>query len=78
MVDTTQHTLSVLDRTGDTTVLFRPDVAEEVDKARTEFDTRQKEGYLAYQVPQDGEPVVVRDFDPSAPRTVMSPQLVGG
>jgi hypothetical protein len=69
----------VLDHTGDTRMMWDPDVKDEVDAAKATFDKMKKKGYLAYTVKKDGEPgEVVQAFDPKAGKIIMTPQLVGG
>lgn len=72
-------TLHVMDRTGDTKVIWSADNPDEVENARATFDRLKSKGFLAYSVRSDGEKgEVMRKFDKRAERIVMSPQLVGG
>jgi hypothetical protein len=75
-----QHTLHVLDQTGDTRTTWDPEVEEEVDAARLVFAGLKAKGYLAYSVdPSDGSKgEVIREFDPAAQAIIMSPQMQGG
>lgn len=71
--------LHVMDRTGDTKVMWSPDNPDEVQAARDTFDSLKAKGYLAYTVKKDGEKgEVIRKFDKTAGRIIMAPQLVGG
>lgn len=71
------NSLAVLDHTGDTRIEWDPDKPDEVAAARTMFADLKDKRYLAYRV--DGEHhELIRKFDPSARKIVMSPQLVGG
>jgi hypothetical protein len=59
--------------------IWNPENQEEVDAAKTTFQRLKKKGYLAYQVDEKGKKgEVMRAFDPTAGRIIMSPQLVGG
>jgi hypothetical protein len=70
--------LSVLDRdAGDTKLEWDVDNEAEVAAAKSHFLQLKGEGYLAYRVDADGNEVI-REFDASAPKIIMSPQLVGG
>lgn len=76
---TEKSTLHILDRTGDTKVLWSVDNPDEVDAAKKTFDSLKKKGYLAYSVKDDGtKGEVIRNFDKTAGRIIMAPQLVGG
>lgn len=74
-----KSTLHVMDRTGDTKVLWSADNPDEVQAAKDTFDKLKKKGYLAYSVRDDGSKgEVIRSFDKTAGRIIMAPQLVGG
>jgi hypothetical protein len=74
-----KSTLHVMDRTGDTKMQWSPDNPDEVQVAKNTFDKLKKKGYLAYTVRNDGEKgEVIREFDKTAGRIIMAPQLVGG
>lgn len=78
-VATEKNTLHVLDRTGDTKVMWSADNPDEVAAAQATFDSLKKKGYLAYTVKDDGSKGdVIRKFDKTAGRIIMSPQMVGG
>ena len=71
--------LSVLDRTGDTKIIWDSAQEAEVDAARATFDDLKKKGYLAYSVNKKGDKgEVMKKFDPDAERIIMAPPLVGG
>ena len=82
MIDTATHTgvLHVMDHTGDTRLMWDKGNDDEVSTAREMFRKLKAKGFLAYTVRgkkgEKGE--VLREFDPSAERIIMSPQLVGG
>jgi len=72
-------TLTILDHTGDKTIEWNPRNPDEVNKARLAFAQRKAKGHLAYRLDADGnQGAVIREFDPTARRIVMSPQTVGG
>lgn len=72
-------TLHVMDRTGDTKIMWSSDNPDEVEAAKATFDSLKKKKFLAYTVREDGEKgEVIRDFDKTAERIIMAPQLVGG
>lgn len=74
-----KSTLHVMDHTGDTKMQWSPDNPDEVKVAKDTFDKLRKKGYLAYTVRNDGEKgEVIREFDKTAGRIIMAPQLVGG
>lgn len=75
----TQGQLCVMDRTGDTRMIWSSQNPDEVDAAKATFDKLKKKGYLAYTVTEDGEKgEVIRNFDKHAEKIIMAPQLVGG
>lgn len=54
------------------------DIAE-LTAAQAAFDAAKAQGNLAYKMDADGSNAeVIREFDQTAERIVMSPQLVGG
>lgn len=72
-------TLHVLDRTGDTRTMWDPNRPTEVEAARKTFDRLRKQGYLAYRVNEAGDKgEVMREFDATAGKVIMQPQLAGG
>jgi hypothetical protein len=75
-----QHELAILDHTGDTKVKYDPTDTASTQEAQKAWDDAKAKGYLAYAVRGgDGSSAeVLREFDPTAPQIVMSPQLVGG
>lgn len=71
--------LCVLDRTGDTKLIWDSAQDDEVEAARRTFDDLKKKGYLAYSVNKKGDKgEVMKKFDPDAERIIMAPALVGG
>lgn len=74
-----EHTLIVLDRTGDTKVEWDNEKAPEVENARRTFNELRGKGYAAYRMKKDGSKgEVIRDFDTHAERLILAPPMVGG
>lgn len=71
--------LSVMDRTGDTKVIWDSGNADEVAVARDTFTKLKKKGFLAYSVKKGGEKgTILTEFDPEAEKIIMSPPMAGG
>lgn len=78
--------MTVMDQSGDTKIVWDPNVPEEVEQARRTFNELTKraseggKGYQAFSVnPEDatkGE--MIREFDPNAAKVILSPPMVGG
>lgn len=76
---TERHSLSVMDRTGDTKTMWDPDNKDEVDLARHMFDALRKKSYVIYQVNTDGgKGQMMTKFDPMAAKLIAVPPIVGG
>lgn len=74
-----EHELVVLDHTGDSRISWDPRNAEETEAARKHYKRLKDRGFLAYRVdPDGGQGEVLREFDPTARRIMMSPQMAGG
>jgi len=60
--------------------MWDPRDRDEVKAARAAFDAAKGKGMLAYAVDADGEQTgeVIREFDPSLSKIVMTKQLAGG
>lgn len=68
-----------MDHTGDTKVIWDHKNADEVEAARATFNSLKKKNYIAYTVKKDGDKgEIIREFDPTAEKIIMSPQMVGG
>lgn len=68
-----------LNSTGDSTVSWDSNNAEEVAAARATFDRLVGKGFMAYKVTGDrrrGEQI--RTFDPQAERIMLAPAMQGG
>ena len=73
-----RHVLNILDSSGHTTVTFDPTNKTEVRETRKKFDEiMAAQRGLAYTV-NDGETEIVKNFDPEAKETFITPQLQGG
>jgi hypothetical protein len=72
--------LVVLDRTGDTRLIWNRNDPDEVDNARQTFDRLVKEKkFVAYKVGAAGEKgEVMRTFDSTAEKIILAPALRGG
>lgn len=71
--------LVVLDKTGDTKIIWDPTKPAEVDHARATFNELRKKGYAAYSVNRKGDKgEVLREFDPEAEKMILAPPMVGG
>jgi len=71
--------LRVLDRTGDTKLIWDTDKQDEVDAAEAMFNKLTKKGYLAYTVKKGGKKgEQVKKFDPELEKIILSPVVVGG
>ena len=71
--------LSELNGTGDTKTIWDPNKPDEVEVARSAFDSLKKKGYVAYRVDKAGDKgEVMRSFDPAAGMVIMVPPVVGG
>ncbi len=76
-----KNTLHIMSKEGDTRIMWDPRVPAEVTAAKAAFDAAKKGGMLAYTVdPDTGDKTgtVIRDFDETAGKIIMAPQLVGG
>ena len=71
--------IAVLNKTGDTKLIFDPDNTDEVNAAREMFTGLKKKGHVAYKVSADGSKgEVIREFDPRCGKIIMAPAMVGG
>lgn len=71
--------MCIMDRTGDTKLIFDPNRPDEVEAAQEMFKKMKKKGYLAYRVTDSGgNGEVMHEFDAKAGKIVMAPPMVGG
>lgn len=75
----TQHELCVLDRTGDTKIIWDSTKKDEVNSAKDQFNSLKKKGYMAYSVKKNGEKgELLHEFDAEAEKIILAPRMVGG
>lgn len=72
--------IRLMDRTGDTKIIWDPTKQAEVDTAKESFDRLvKKERYLAFAVNDKGDKgEQLREFDPRAGKLILVPPMVGG
>lgn len=71
--------MCILDRTGDTKIIFDPSRPDEVENAKATFDRMKNKGYIAYRVNERGDKAeIMREFDATAGKIILAPALVGG
>lgn len=71
--------MQVMDPTGHTSVEWNADNHDEVEAARSTFETMTGKGYQAFSVNRRGQQDErMRTFDPSAEKILLIPQLRGG
>lgn len=70
--------MSVLNATGDTKLIWDPNVPDEVENARETFNRLRKKGHIAYRVQGTDKGEVMTEFDPTARKMILAPALVGG
>jgi hypothetical protein len=74
-----RHEMAVMDETGDTKLIWDEDNEDEVSAARTMFNSLKKKGYAGYSVDKKGDKgTLLTEFDPSAEKIIMAPQMKGG
>ena len=75
-----KHVLSYTNETGDTKVIWDASNADEVSAARDTYNKLKKKGFYAYKATGKegvtGE--LIREFDPSIERMIMTQEQVGG
>lgn len=73
------HTLRVLNRSGDTAVAWAIEDASSVAVAKTKFDELLGSGHLLFEVEAPGKtPEQVREFNPNAFEIVATRPFKGG
>jgi hypothetical protein len=76
---TVTHELVVMDRTGDTKIVWDSGNADDVAAAKDTYDKLKKKGYMAYTVKRNGDKgEVIHDFDAEAEKIILAPRMVGG
>ncbi|MHA1621623.1 MAG: hypothetical protein ACTSVO_05715 [Candidatus Heimdallarchaeaceae archaeon] len=71
--------LAIIDKTGDTKVMWDKNNDDEVEAAEDQFDNLIDKGFTAYKVKKDGEKGgKIKKFDAKAGKIIMVPKIVGG
>lgn len=70
-----RHKMIVLNREGDFTVEWDPEIQAEIDRATAEFEGLRKRGYVAFPFRGGAR---LDSFNPEQKEIVMVPRLVGG
>lgn len=71
--------MRVMNRDGDTKIIWDRNNADETAAARKVFDDLKDKRFMAYRVDDRGDKSeVLREFDPDAEKLIMAPPLVGG
>lgn len=79
VITETKHELCILDRTGDTKIVWDSTKKDEVDNVKEQYDKLKKKGYMAYSVKKNGEKgELLHEFDPEAEKIILAPRMVGG
>lgn len=74
-----QGEMAIMDRTGDTKLMWDSNNADEVATAKDTFKALKKKGFIAYKVNTSGDKgEIINDFDALAGKIILSPPLVGG
>jgi hypothetical protein len=75
-----KHLFQVLDGTGDTTLAYDPLIDADLKELSDKFEECLSKGMFATVMDEHGAGTVTRDFEEvkAAPRTILSPQIVGG
>jgi len=74
-----QHVMNVMDTSGHMTVTWNPTVPIEVKHARDTFDSMAEQGYHAFRIEGvDQQGARMKEFDPTATKIMLIPQLRGG
>lgn len=76
----TTNEMQILDNTGHITISWSPGIQQEIDHAEEIFDDYVGErGYSAFRVQGENQQGArLTEFDPSAARLMLVPQLKGG
>jgi hypothetical protein len=72
------HEFKVLDPDGHSSTAWDPEDAEEVERARRNYEALVRRGYRAFHLEQDTEGRMQERFDPQEERTLLVPPLHAG
>ncbi len=71
--------LRIMGQAGDVKVIWDPTNADEVDAAKTQFESLTAKKFMAFSVKKKGgQGSRVKSFDRNAGKLIMIPPLVGG
>jgi hypothetical protein len=71
--------MRILNSSGDSTVTWSPEVAEEVKSASDIFEELVQQHYTAYAFKVSAQPgEVITRFEPGAQKIIMAPRMAGG
>lgn len=71
--------MHVLNRSGDTKLIWNSENEDEVANAKKTFDDLRSKNFGAYSVKKKGKRgKIIRQFDPSAEKIILVPPVVGG
>jgi len=74
-----RNEMALMDGTGDTKVMWDPKNPDEVQAAEVQFNALKAKGFIAYTVnKKGGTGEILRKFDPSIEKMILSPPIVGG
>jgi hypothetical protein len=74
-----KNVMAIMDPTGDTKIIWDADVKDEVDNARTTFNSLLKKGFSAFKVNKKGEAGErITEFDAQAEKLILVPAMQGG
>lgn len=74
-----QGEMAVMDKTGDTKIIWDAENDDEVKVARDTFDKLKTKNYIAYSVKRNGkQDTIIQKFDPGIEKMIMIPPIVGG
>lgn len=72
------HVLAILDQTGDTKVMWEVEDDTSVVAAAEAFVAKVEAGYTAYALKDGVEPEVIKSFDKTAEKIILTPAFEGG
>lgn len=71
--------MELMGKDGDTKLMWDKHSEDEVEAAKTTFNTLKKKRYLAFKANKDGsQGEQMTEFDPKAERIIMVPPMAGG
>ncbi len=80
-LETMTGEMRILDRTGDSRVVWNKDEPDSIAVAQAAFDAAIAKGYWAYSVKADdpnARGTQVKKFDPKAEALILAPRMAGG